>query len=224
MCGRFVSRTEAAMEREWQLRKPPPVFASYNVTPATNVPVVRLTDDGVREALLMRWGLIPFWAKGDAPKYSTINATCERMQTAPAYRGPWRRGQRCLFPVQGFYEWQAVAGLKAKQPWFIRVAGEDFFALGGLWDSSRRDDGTLVKSCTIVTLPSNELLSEIHNTKKRMPLILPREAYEAWLAADNEAAGAFIQPYPSELMEAWPVSTYVNSPKNDDPRCCSPQT
>lgn len=80
----------------------------------------------------------------------------------------------------------------------------------------------MVESCTIVTLPANEMLAEIHNTKKRMPLILPRDAYEGWLGSQNDAAEAFIQPYPSSRLVAWPVSTYVNSPKNDDPRCCSP--
>jgi putative SOS response-associated peptidase YedK len=222
MCGRFMTRTDAAMARAWQLRRPPPTFASYNVTPSTRVPIVRLAEDGAREAVLMRWGMIPSWAQGATTKYATINATAERMKTAPVYRGPWKRGQRCLFPVSGFYEWQAITGRPTKQPWFIRVADQDLFALGGLWESSRREDGTVIESCTIVTLPANELLAEIHNTKKRMPLILPRDAYEGWLGTQNDAAEAFIQPYPSSRLEAWPVSTYVNSPKHDDPRCCSP--
>ena len=222
MCGRFVSRTDAALEREWSLRRPPPIFASYNVTPGTAVPVARLVPDGGREAVLIRWGLIPFWAHGIAPKYSTINATSERIQTAPAYRGPWKRGQRCLIPVNGFYEWQAVPGQKAKQPWYIRVRGERVFALGGLWDRSTREDGATVESCTIVTVPASPLLAEIHNTKKRMPLILPPEAYTAWLSGDNEAAHGALQPYPDTELEAWRVSTFVNSPRNDDPRCCEP--
>lgn len=222
MCGRYVTRMEAAIERDWALSRPAPQFASYNVTPTTNVPIVRLDPAGLREAVLMRWGLIPFWAKGEPLKYSTINATCERMKEAPAYRGPWKRGQRCLVPVNGFYEWQAVEDRTAKQPWYIRLPDQALFALGGLWERSRREDGTLVESCTIVTLPANELVAEIHNTKMRMPLILPRDAYAAWLSDDANAAGAAVAPYPSARMAAWPVGMYVNNPRNNDARCIEP--
>lgn len=222
MCGRYVSRMEAALERDWGLRGPPPPFASYNVVPTTDVPVVRLDGERLREAVLMRWGLVPFWAKGEAPKYSTINATCERMAVAPAYRGPWKRGQRCLFPVNGFYEWQTVAGEKAKQPWYIRLAGEELFALGGLWDSSPSAGGPSIESCAIVTVPANELLAQIHNTKKRMPLIVPRDAFDSWLSGNAEAALAIVRSYPAAKMEAWPVSAYVNSPAHDDRRCIEP--
>jgi len=220
MCGRYVSKIEAALEREWDLRGPPPLFASYNVSPTMNVPVVRRFGEAEAEAVLMRWGLIPFWAKGVVQKYSTINATCERVQTAPAYRNPWKRGQRCLLPVNGFYEWQALTTQKAKQPWYIHLADRDIFGLGGLWESSTRDDGTAVESCTIITVPANPLMAEIHNTKQRMPLILPREAHDAWLTTDPRAAADLVQPFPAVRMEAWPVSTHVNNPRHDDAECC----
>ncbi len=223
MCGRYVSKTDADLEREWGLRRPPPLFGSYNVTPGTRVPVVRLMPDGGREAMLAHWGLIPFWARGVAPKYSTINATCERVQTAPAYRGPWKRAQRCLFPVNGFYEWQAVPGQKAKQPWYIHVRGQERFALGGLWERSQGEDGATVESCTIITVPANPMLAEIHNTKKRMPLIVPPDSFGAWLSGDNDEAQDILRAYPDSELEAWEVSTFVNSPKNDDERCCAPQ-
>lgn len=223
MCGRFVSKVDADLERFWELKRPPPLFESFNVTPAMNIPVVRLAEDGGREAVLMRWGLIPFWAHGVAPKYSTINATAERMQTAPAYRGPWKHGRRCLFPVNGFYEWQAVQGRSTKQPWYIHVRDQKIFALGGLWERSTREDGTAVESCTIVTMPANPLLETIHNTKKRMPLILPPDTYDAWLGEDGQSAVHAVQAFPESDMEAWPVGTYVNSPKHDDERCIMPQ-
>lgn len=104
MCGRYVTRTESAMERFWELRRPPPKFASFNVSPSQQVPIIRELKDEGREAVLMRWGLIPDWAKGIAQKYSTINATVERMQSAPAYRNAWRQSQRCLIPANAFYE------------------------------------------------------------------------------------------------------------------------
>lgn len=223
MCGRFVSKAEAALERLWELKRAPNPFEGFNVSPGMEVPVVRRAADGGREPTVMRWGLIPFWAHGAPLKFGTFNARCERMQTAPAYRGPWRRGQRCLIPAAGFYEWQAVAGRKTKQPWFIRVRDEEIFALGGLWDSSTGEDGVTVESCTIVTMPANALLAEVNNTDKRMPLIVPRETFDAWLGEDPAAEGV-VQPFPDARLEAWPVSTYVNNPRHDDPRCCARDT
>jgi len=226
MCGRYVSPGQAAIEREWDLRNAVSdrflrkAFASsYNVAPTQQVPILRVLreQEGKRELLPMRWGLVPFWAKGVPPKYSTINARAETIETAASYRGPWKRGQRCIFPVQGFYEWQVQAD-GSKEPWYIRPAGDDeLFAIGGLWDSSIDDEGGEILSCTLLTLDANELLAEIHNDKKRMPLILPRESVAIWLSGSAEAAKALIQPYPAELMRAHRVSKRVNKPANNEP-------
>ena len=221
MCGRYVSRADAALERAWHLSRPPPLFWSFNVAPGTNVPVVRL-HDGQRHPQLMRWGLIPFWAKGKPPKYSTINARAEGVKTAASYRGPWKRGQRCLFVVNGFYEWQVVPGQRVKQPWYAKLREQETFALGGLWDTSVAEDGERVESATIVTLPANELMCQIHNDKKRMPLVLDVPSFDAWLNPDPRNAEAEIRPYPSADMEAWPVSTFMNKPANDDETCIAP--
>lgn len=221
MCGRYVSKTDAALERDWRLSGPPPLFSSYNVAPGMNVPIVRL-EDGQRKARLMRWGLIPFWAKGKPPKYSTINARAEGMKTAASYRGPWKRGQRCLFVVNGFYEWQVVSGQSAKQPWYVRVRSQETFALGGLWERSFSEEGLPIESVTIVTVSANDLMSRIHNEKKRMPLILDPASFDAWLNSDPHNAEAQIQPYPGPHMEAWPVSTIVNKPANDNETCIAP--
>lgn len=218
MCGRYVSKIEAAMERAWEIKGGLPDFESYNVAPSTQVPVVRLGERG-RVCRLVRWGLVPFWAKGEPPKYATINATCERMQTAASYRGPWKRGQRCLFPATHFYEWQVIEGSKRKQPWCVRVADAEVFAMAGIWERSTRADGEVVESATIVTMPANELMAEIHNDKKRMPLILPEQAFNAWLGGDAQAASAAVLPFPASRMAAWPVSTRVNSPRNNDASC-----
>lgn len=228
MCGRYVSRTDAATERYWELRYPPPFFESYNVAPTTQVPIIREAGDAGREAVFMRWGLIPVWAKGLPQKYSTINATIERMQTAPAYRNAWRKGQRCLIPVNGFYEWQSVPGHAQKQPYYIQVTDPEYlvgdaqFALAGLWESSPRDDGEFVESCTIITMPANELMAKIHNPKQRMPAILTTGAYRDWLSGNAEQAENCILQCPSAAMDAHCVSTYVNSPKHNDLRCIEP--
>jgi len=221
MCGRYVTPEQAAAEREFTLRRSNWQFsASYNVAPSLLVPVVRSAPAGA-EGLMMRWGLVPFFAHGEVPKYSTINARCETLASAASYRMPWRRGQRCLLPAAGFYEWHELAD-GSKQPWFIRVSDQPIFGLAGLWDRSVAPDGTETLSCTIVTLPANPLLERIHNTKRRMPAILAREARAAWLGGDAATAEQALRPYPEEQLEAWPVSRRVNAPRNDDAGLIAP--
>ena len=219
VCGRYVSRIDAALERDWELTRPAPLFESYNIAPTTAVPVVR-ERDGERTCELIRWGLVPFWAKGIPPKLSTINARIETIATAPSYRGPWKRGQRCLLPALGFYEWQLRDA--GKQPWFIHLADQPLFGLAGLWDASTAADGSVLESCTIITMPANAFMAEIHNSKARMPAILRRENHAAWLAGDATSALACLQPYPEQHMLAHTVSTAVNSPRNNAARLIEP--
>ncbi len=220
MCGRYVSKMEAVLEREWALIRPPNLFESFNVAPTTQVPIVFESEAG-RESVMMRWGLVPFWAKGIPTKFATHNATIERMKTAPTYRGPWKRGHRCLFPVNGFYEWQKVAGQKKKQPWYIHLLDEPLFGLAGLWDRSVGDDGLVVESATILTMPANERLAEIYNTKKRMPVIIRPSDYETWLTGSTDEAEATMKPFLSNAMHAYRVGNYVNE-RVDDGRCIEP--
>ncbi len=221
MCGRYVTPAQAAAEREFTLRRSSWHFQPrYNVAPSTLVPVVRSTG-GAWEGLMMRWGLVPFFARGETPRYSTINARAETLATAASYRMPWRHGQRCLLPAAGFYEWH-VEEDGSKTPWFIHAADQAIFGFAGLWDRSVRSDGTEVLSCTIVTLGANPLLARIHNLGKRMPAILERGAQADWLGGDTAAAQRALQPYPQERLRAWPVSRRVNSPRNDGPELSAP--
>lgn len=215
MCGRYVSKLDAALERDWALSRPPPLFESYNIAPTTKVPAVR-ERDGERACELLRWGLVPFWAKGVPPKLSTINARVETIRTAPSYRGAWKKGQRCVLPALGFFEWQVREA--GKQPWFIHLSDQRLFGLAGLWDASVAADGTVLQSCTIITMPANTFMAEIHNSKARMPAILAREDHDAWLGGDAAAALACLRPYPEAQMLAHTVSTAVNSPRNNEPR------
>lgn len=218
MCGRFVTRAQAAEERHFALVRSHWNFQSYNVAPTQQIPIVWMRD-GEREGVMARWGLIPWWAKGVAPKYLTINARFETLKTTPAFRDAWSRGQRCIVPVLGFYEWQLrVSG---KQPFYIQLNDQEVFGLAGLWDRSRPEDGDSIYSCTVITMPANELMSEIHD-KQRMPAILRAEDHGTWLEGSNEDAFELLKPYPSEAMVAVPVSTRVNSSKNDDPTCIEP--
>ena len=217
MCGRYVSPDDAAIEREFNLVRAEWQFpASYNVAPTHDVPAVRLNKEGERTGSLMHWGLIPYWAKGIPPKFSTINATIEKLTEAASWRGPWTRGQRCIMPATGFYEWQLLADGKSKQPYYITLNDQDIFGFAALWDSSKRDDGARIYSCTIVTTPANALMTEIHNVKHRMPAILSREDRDAWLTAAPDEAFKRLRQYPDTHMVATPVSRRVNAPKNND--------
>jgi putative SOS response-associated peptidase YedK len=219
MCGRYVTRIDAAFEREWELTRPPSPFESWNVAPSQRVPIVR-ERDGERTCELLRWGLVPFWARGVPLKASTINARIETLSTAASYRRPWKRGQRCLVPATGFYEWQVRDA--GKQPWFIQVTDQAVFGMAGLWDASATTDGELVESFTIITMPANELLAGIHNAKARMPAIITRENRVPWLRGTADEAHACLRPYPVSQMAAHPVSTVVNSPRNNEPRLIEP--
>jgi putative SOS response-associated peptidase YedK len=229
MCGRYVSPDEAAMEREYHLGRHnsgtllgplgQQYTQSFNLAPSQDVPVIRVVRNmhGQREVLTMRWGLIAAWAKGEVPKFPTHNATIEKIETAATWRGPWQRSQRCIMPALGFYEWQVQAD-GSKIPFYIRPATDNTtFAIAALWDESRNAAGDSILSSAIITMPANELLAKIHNTKMRMPAIIRATDIEVWLTGTPTEAKAVLQPMPSDEMVAWPVNKRVNSAKNNDP-------
>ena len=186
----------------------------FNVAPSQRVPVVRWFD-GARQATLMRWGLVPFFARGVPPRYSTINATIENLESVASWRGPWKRGQRCALVASGFYEWHVLAD-GTKRPYYITCADQPVFTFAGLWDRSLAEDGTETVSCAMITMPANALMAEIHNAKQRMPAILAAGALDTWLAGTADNARAALLQYPADTMVAHPVSTRVNTPKNND--------
>jgi putative SOS response-associated peptidase YedK len=222
VCGRYVSPDEGAIEREFNLVHSEWQFpASFNVAPTQSVPVIR-SFEGKHHGSLLRWGLIPFFARGVPPKYSTINARVETVQTAASYRGPWNRRQRCLVIAQGFYEWQVQPDGKSKVPFYITTNDQPIFAFAGLWDSSKTDAGERIESVTHITLPANKLVAEIHNAKHRMPAILEQAHQKTWLTGSPEQAWKTLTPYPDDHMVAWPVSKRVNTPKNNDAALIQP--
>jgi len=224
MCGRYILRMQDKYLREWQVHGPPGwLVESYNIAPGQQVPILR-SKNGELEATAVRWGLVPFFSRGVAPRYSTINARIETFETAASYRGPWQRGQRCLQLASGFYEWHLDAqGRKA--PYLVTVADQELYAFAGLWERSVSDDGTVIESCVHITLPANELLTDIHNTGNnphRMPAILRPEDHAAWLRGTPAEARAVLGPYPADLMVAHRVSTRVNSVRNNSPELTAP--
>ena len=161
---------------------------------------------------LMRWGLIPRWAKEADSGLNTINARAETVAERRTYRGPLRH-QRCLVPASGYYEWQRTAN--GKVPHWVYLPDEPLFAFAGLWETWRDPAGDEVRSYTIITCEANALTARIHN---RMPVILQREDEDQWLNPDlvePEQVLPLLRPYPSDRMAAHPVSRKVNNPHND---------
>ena len=148
-----------------------------------------------------------------------INARGETLAEKPSFRGAYKY-RRCLILADGFYEWQAVAGQKTKTPHFIFMKSRQLFAFAGLWQDWESPDGSRVKTCIIITTEPNEVVVPIH---KRMPVIVPPSAYRQWL--DPKARTDLqhlLAPYPAEEMDAYPVSTLVNSTANDRAECVVP--
>ena len=224
MCGRYLLRMQDKYLREWNLHGPPAwVTASYNIAPTQQVPIMRM-ENRVPAAAMVRWGLIPSFARGRPGKFSTINARIETFANAPSFRGAWQLGQRCIQPASGFYEWHLDAQGR-KTPYLVTLADQELFGFAGVWDWSVRDDGVVIESCAHITMPANELMSDIHNGgnhPRRMPAILRREDHEAWLKGTAAEARAVLAPYPADLMVAHAVSARVNSVRNNGPELIEP--
>jgi putative SOS response-associated peptidase YedK len=226
MCGRYsLTTAPEAMRALFGFENLPNLPPRYNIAPTQPVAAVRLNDAGARELVLLRWGLIPHWAKDAGMAAKMINARAETVMTKPAFRDAFRR-RRCLVPADGFYEWRTEDG--RKQPFRIGMKGGAPFAFAGLWErwSATADGhgftkGDAVESATVITTDANEKLRPIH---PRMPAILPPEAFDRWLdpASDPDDALSLLGPYPPEPMAFYRVGTAVNNVRNDDPGCIAP--
>lgn len=219
MCGRFTLAVPAEqVATQFQLSQVPDLAPRYNIAPTQQVAAVRATDAG-RELVLLRWGLVPSWAKDPSVGAKMINARSETVAEKPAFRAALRQ-RRCLIPADGFYEWQAQAG--GKQPFHIRLAEGGPFALAGLWEHWKTPEGGWLHSCTILTTEANELMRPLH---ERMPVILPAEHHARWLDPGLHDAGPLqelLRPFPADQMLAYPVSKAVNKVGNDGPELVVP--
>ena len=221
MCGRFnVHDLSGALLWLFGMSEGPQQPPRYNIAPSQPVAAVRKTPEGEgREAVLLRWGLVPHWAKDPAMGARMINARAETVAGKPSFRAAFRR-RRCLIPAWGYYEWRKEEG--GKQPYYIHMAGERPFAMAGLWEHWQGPDGTEIESCAIITTEANEETRDIHH---RMPVILAPEAFDTWLDSaleGGEALTSLLRPYSGGGMAAHAVSTHVNRPANDDPLCMAP--
>jgi putative SOS response-associated peptidase YedK len=218
MCGRFARRSTREVLADWfgvDLEDLPPFAPSYNVAPQSVQPVVRQErNTGEREFALLRWGLVPFWAKDANIGYSTINARSEEVAQKPAFREALRK-RRCLVPADAFYEWER-SDPKNKHPFAIALKSGDPYAFAGLWERWRPAEGDPLESFTILTTDANAVLEPIHN---RMPVILDPKDYDRWLEPENNdrLPVDLLRPYPAEEMTAWPVGNRVGNVRNNDP-------
>jgi len=222
MCGRYrLGRGKQAFMKvfgasrddfEWEPR--------FNIAPTDSVPVIRQhPKDPTRESSIMRWGLIPFWAKSPSIGSRMINARAETAAGKHAFRD-CLKSRRCLVPADGFYEWQRTA--KSKQPYCFTLADESVFAFAGIWDRWKDGDGKIVKTFSILTTTPNAVTADVHD---RMPVVLRAEDYDMWLdpGFQNEAEIAeLLKPLDANLMRRYPVSSRVNDVKNDDSQCAEP--
>ena len=224
MCGRYsldAAPEELAQIFTLSLEEVERIFKPrYNIAPTDRVLAVRQRDRGPeREPVLLKWGLIPHWAKDPDWGGRTINARAETIESKPAFRDPFRE-RRCLVVATGFYEWQKSAG--RKQPYLIRHGDGKPLAFAGLWDRWRGGASEVIESCTIVTTDANETVRPIHD---RMPVILRPEDYDIWLdwrAGEVSRVRGLLQPFSDEGLVAHPVSSIVNKPDNDVPECVHP--
>jgi len=192
----------------------------YNGSPGQEHWVIRQhARTGKRSLDRVWWGLIPFWIGEVSGGQRSINARAETITTLPSFRSAYKR-RRCLLPIDNFFEWRAIKGEKSKQPFAIAMKSGDPFALAAIWENWQRP-GTedWVRTFAVVTCPANELMAEIHD---RMPVIVPPEAYERWLANMEPDPRDLLVPFPSEPMKVWPISTRVNRPANDDAAILEP--
>ena len=215
MCERYVVPDQEIAERElapeckwWRFS------ASFNVAPSRYVPAVRLHADR-SEAVMMRWGLIPSWAKGDLSAGQWLRLSCGHLERSRLFRGPWLNSQRCILPFAGFYTWRLTAA-GYRQPYFVRAEGRPVFAVAALWDRSEDDDGDVIEGCAILTVPANALLTSIQTAVQEMPAILAPEDCEAWLRGTPVEARSLLRTAPETLLRSHAVSPRINSLTCDD--------
>ncbi|MBX3496207.1 MAG: SOS response-associated peptidase [Parvibaculum sp.] len=218
MCGRYmITSAPEAMRQLFDWFEKPNFPPRHNIAPTQPVPIVIL-DGGKRRFMLVRWGLVPSWAK-EMPQSLLINARAETIAEKPSFRGSFRH-RRALMPADGFYEWKAE-GKGQKQPYVIRRVDRAPFAMAALWDNWMPADGSEIDSCAVVTCEANETLSPVHH---RMPVILDEKDWEKWLdpATPPKELQALMRPAPADLLDAQPVSTRINRVANDDPGLLDP--
>ena len=209
MCGRFAFYSPAeATAALFGVPNAPALAPRYNIAPTQDIAAIREAEGGARELVMLRWGLVPSWARDPAIGNRMINARAETVAEKPAYRAAFRR-RRCLVLADGFYEWRAEA--VGKTPYLVSLASGSPFALAGLWERwVSRETGESVESATLITTAANEFMAAVHH---RMPVILEPEGADRWLAGGADAIDHAVEHMPA--LRAWPVDRKVNNARNE---------
>ena len=219
MCGRYsLTSPVEAMAGLFLFDERPNLGVRFNIAPTQDVPVIQAGRGGNRELVMMRWGLVPSWAKEIGSSAPLINARSETVTEKPSFRSAYAK-RRCLIPADGFYEWKKGKGKEPKQPFRIAFPDDATFAFAGIWERWQDAQGNFVKSCAIMTMKSSDQIADIHH---RMPVILKPTNEASWIDSSTEDAGTLqqlLQPYDQTEMDAYEVATLVNSPRNDTVDC-----
>jgi len=222
VCGLYrLSRRKQIIEEHFDSISGEEVWTHrYNIAPTQPIPIIRQhPKEPRRELALVRWGLIPWWAKDASGAASMINARSETAATKPAFRDALN-SRRCVIPADGFYEWVRTG--KTKQPYCFEVNEGELFAFAGIWDRWKDPTGKMLETCSILTTTPNAVTSAIHD---RMPVILDPDSYDLWLDpgfSDVTAVSELLKPYDARRMRSYPVSTRINHAGNDDAECGKP--
>jgi putative SOS response-associated peptidase YedK len=218
VCGRFVLFKLDEIPERYNVSNTPNFEPSYNIAPSQNVPVI--IRQPVNSVMLMKWGLIPFWAKDPRIGYKLINARAETVSTAPSFRLPFKK-QRCLVPANGFYEWKRDG--KFKEAHYFKFKDDNIMSFAGLYDIWKDAEGHETYSYTIITTEPDDLMKPVHN---RMPVILHPISEDTWL--NNEAVPqdllSLLKPLENKYLEEYVVSDDVNSPRNNSEKLITPSS
>jgi putative SOS response-associated peptidase YedK len=209
VCGRFAfySPSEAAAAL-FGVSASVEVQPRYNIAPTQFIAAIRDDDNKQRELVMLRWGLVPFWAKDPSIGNRMINARAETVAEKPAYRAAYRH-RRCIVLADGFYEWRREGDVKT--PYFISLASGEPFALAGLWENWHdKDSGDSLQTTTLITTEANEFMTPLHH---RMPVILESNTAGEWLAGSDELLDDVAAITPP--LQAWPVDRRVNNARNE---------
>jgi putative SOS response-associated peptidase YedK len=221
MCGRFASIHTPNRLQQWYDALAMPDFPiRYNIAPSASIVALRCEAQG-RVGAMMRWGFIPAWAKDPATMPMLNNARGETVAEKPMFRQAFRR-RRCLIPASGFYEWKAVPGQRAKQPFYISSRDGNPLSFAGIWETTKNAEGERLDTCAIITTDANAVVQPIH---QRMPVVIGRADWNTWLSTEEvafEELMALIKPFNADTMQAWGVAHAVNKVSNNDPSLLQP--
>jgi len=222
MCGRFVQDIPfETIQRNFNIRTTAPdIIPNYNVAPTQEILTI-IKHDNENKLEKLHWGLVPFWAKDISIGSRMINARVETVSSKPSFRNAFKN-RRCLIPANAFYEWKGEKG--NKKPYYVYIPSGEPFAFAGLWETwtDKGTDESVYKSCTIITTGASDSIRELHH---RMPVILGQKVYEKWLDVemqDPKGLETILREGIIHDMKFYPVSTLVNSVKNNDPNCIKP--